>query len=83
MGFLCFRWVGLLVAGHGLESECTQWLQRMGLVAQRHVDLSSPTRDQTHVPCIGRQILNCWTIREVPKLGSSDTEIVSDYPDGP
>ena len=28
-------------------------------------DLSSPTRDQTSVPCIGRQILN-WTTREVP-----------------
>ena len=29
-------------------------------------DLSSPTRDQTHVPCIGRQILNHWTTSEVP-----------------
>ena len=29
-------------------------------------DLSSPTRDRTHVPCIGRQILNHWTTREVP-----------------
>ena len=29
-------------------------------------DLSSLTRDQTHVPCIGRQILNHWTTREVP-----------------
>ena len=31
-------------------------------------DLSSPTRDQTRVPCIGRQILNYWTTREVPRL---------------
>ena len=31
-------------------------------------DLSSPIRDQTHVPCIGRQILNHWTTREVPLL---------------
>ena len=23
------------------------------------------TRDQTHVPCIGRQILNHWTTREI------------------
>ena len=28
-------------------------------------DLSSPTRDQTHRPCIGRQSLNLW---EVPDL---------------
>lgn len=25
---------------------------------------SSRTRDQTYVPCIGKQILNCWTTRE-------------------
>ena len=30
-------------------------------------DLSSPTRDQGHTPYIGRQILNNWTTREVPK----------------
>ena len=29
-------------------------------------DLSSPTRDQTCVPCIGRRILNPWTTRKVP-----------------
>ena len=28
-------------------------------------DLSSPTRDQTCISCIGRQILNHWTTREV------------------
>ena len=28
-------------------------------------DLSSPTRDQTCVPCIPRQILNRWTTKEV------------------
>ena len=28
-------------------------------------DPSSPTRDQTHVPCIGRWILNPWTTRKV------------------
>ena len=38
------------------------WL--MGLVALWHVE-SSLTRDQTHIPCIGRQILNYWTTREV------------------
>ena len=29
-------------------------------------DLSSQARDQTHVPCIGRWILNHWPTREVP-----------------
>ena len=28
-------------------------------------DLSFPTRDQTHIPCIGRQSLNHWTTKEV------------------
>ena len=32
-------------------------------------DLSSPTRDQTHTPYIGRQtLINKWTVREVPGL---------------
>ena len=30
-------------------------------------DPSSPTRDRTCIPCIGRQILNHWTTREVPQ----------------
>ena len=29
-------------------------------------DLSSRIRDQTHIPCIARQILNHWATREVP-----------------
>ena len=33
------------------------------LVALRNVG-SSWTRDRTHVPGLGRQILNCWTTRE-------------------
>ena len=28
-------------------------------------DVSCLTRDQTHIPCIARQILNSWTTREV------------------
>ena len=31
-------------------------------------DHGSPTRGGTHVPCIGRQILNHWSTREVPQL---------------
>ena len=37
----------------------------MGLIAPRHVG-SSWTRDRTRVLCIGRWILNHWTMREVP-----------------
>ena len=36
------------------------WLQGMW-------DLSSQTRDQTCVLCIGRWILNHWTTRQVPQ----------------
>ena len=35
-----------------------------GLVALQYVE-SSWTREQTHVPCIGRQRLNHWTTKEV------------------
>ena len=35
----------------------------MGLVALQHVE-SSQTRDQAHVPYIGRHILNPWTTKE-------------------
>ena len=47
------------------------WL--MGLVAPWHVE-SSQTSDQTCVPCIGRRVLNHWTIRKVliaPLLSNS------------
>ena len=37
----------------------------MGLIAPQHVG-SSRTRDRTHVPCIGRWILNHCATREVP-----------------
>ena len=37
----------------------------MDLVALWHVE-SSQTRDQIHVPCIGRQLLHLWTTKEVP-----------------
>ena len=39
-------------------------MQQMGLIALRHVE-SSQTRDRTHVPCIGRRILNHRTTKEV------------------
>ena len=40
----------------------------MGLVAPHMWDLDSPTRDRSHVPSNGRQILNHWTAREVHKF---------------
>ena len=33
-------------------------------------NLRSLSRDQTHVPCIGRQILNYWTTREIASLSN-------------
>ena len=42
-----------------------QQLWVMGLVASQHVK-SSQTRDKTHVPRIGRRILNHWITREAP-----------------
>ena len=51
-----------------------QQSQRMGLAAPWHVE-SSQTRDQTSVPCIGRQILNHWTTRKVPKPLHFNTKI--------
>ena len=44
-------------------------------------DLSSPTRDRTCVPCIGRRILNHWTTREVPAeaLYSMTTLLTTQY----
>ena len=44
-----------------------QQLWLTGLVAPRHVE-SSQTRAQTHVPCIGRQILNHCATREAQQL---------------
>ena len=34
-------------------------------------DLSFPTRNWTHVPCIARYILNYWTTREAPSHSST------------
>ena len=60
--------MGFSILGHGLGS-CSSWplecrLSTYGLVVSLHLE-SSKTRDGTHVPCIGRQILNHWTTREI------------------
>ena len=57
----CGSWAQQLwLAGSRAQA---QQLWRTGLVAPRHVG-SSRTRAQTHVPCIGRQILNQCATRE-------------------
>ena len=40
---------------------------RLSLVAPCMWDPSSLSRDQAHIPCNERQILNHWTTRKVPK----------------
>ena len=56
-GLQALEHAGSVVAAHGLSCPaCGMW------------DLSSLTRDRTCVPCLGRQILNHWTSREVPKV---------------
>ena len=50
----------------------------MGWVAPRYVK-SSWTRDQTHASCIGRQILNLWTTRDVPVAFYTNLKDI--YPD--
>ena len=43
-------------------------------------DLSFPTRDQTHTPCIGRWSLNPWTTRKVPVRVESNWDLrVTDF----
>ena len=60
------------IVAPGLSSRGTRALEIQGLVVASHGlsclwDLSSPTKDHTHVPCIGRQVLNHRTSGEVPK----------------
>ena len=42
----------------------------VALAAPWQLDLinNSSIRDRTHVPCVGRWILNHWTTKEVPEL---------------
>ena len=56
---------GLSCCGAQAPDVQAQQLWLTGLVAPRHVG-SSQTRARTHVPCIGRQILNHCATREAP-----------------
>ena len=53
--FVCLGLHWVFIAALGLSPVVVRWY--VG---------SSQTRDQTHVPCIGRQILNHWATREIP-----------------
>ena len=75
---------GLLTAVASLAAECmlfsvlAQKLGHMGLVAPQHVE-SSYTRDQIHVPCIGRRILIHFTTRELPVQYILKSELIQNY----
>ena len=67
-GFILVVARRIFTATWGL-SNCNMWVQLLcGMW-----DLSSLTRDQTHISCIGRRILNHWAIREVPDHASLRT----------
>ena len=59
--------VASFVAEHGLWGVWAQQQWHVGLAAPWHVG-SSQTMDQTHVLCIGRQILIHCATRKVPKV---------------
>ena len=61
--FILFSYLAVLGRSCGLQDPS------LVLLSSGMWDFSSPPMDQTHVPCIGRQILNHWTTREVPRLG--------------
>ena len=67
--------VASLTAEPGLRGTWAYSLRHMSLVVMRHVE-SSWTRDWTRVPCIGRQILNHRTSKEVQSL---DLQFYSDF----
>ena len=48
----------------------------LGLVVSQYVE-SSWARDQTCVPCIGRQILNHWTTKVLSFLAQGPLKIMS------
>ena len=64
-----FDWIGFQLWHTGSFLQCaSQVVATCGVNCLVHGiwDLGFPTRDQTHGPCSGRQILNHWVTREVP-----------------
>lgn len=67
------RWLGAQAPGAQAPVAAACWLgsyglNSCGLVALCRVE-SSPTRDQTHIPCVGRQILILLAIFDGPWSG--------------
>ena len=50
-------------------------------LAMSHVDLSSPTRDRTCTPGIGKRSINHWITREVPGITFHNAYTVSKRPE--
>ena len=72
-GLVSFRmdWLDLLVVQVTLKSLLQHHSSKASILQHStYMDLSSPTRDGTNVPCIGRQIRSHWTFRKVPVLFS-------------
>ena len=64
---LLFAVASLIVKHELYRAHRLQYLPHAGLVAPWCVD-SSGTKDRNCVPCIGGQILNHWTTREILSL---------------
>lgn len=56
-------WLQSMVSGMRRLSSCGTWIKYSPMTWSRR----SRSRGGTSVTCIGRQIRNCWTTREVPK----------------
>ena len=68
-GFSCCRAQALGCVGFSSRSPPAQSWWSMGSIPPQQVG-SSQTKDQTRIPCFGRQILNRWTTREVADFTS-------------
>ena len=66
----CFRHLTFFLSLYWICNNITSILCFVFLVSS-HVDISSPTRDQTCTPCIRRQSLNHWTARICFLMSSS------------
>ena len=69
------HYCGLSCCGAQAPDTQAQQLWLTGLVAPRYVG-SSQTRARTHVPCIGRQILNHCATREALPLFSNEKKAI-------
>ena len=71
-GQVLFAACGIFVAGFSLVAVSRQKACGLSSCGTGFIcpaawgNLSSLTRNQTHIPCLGRWNLNHWTLREVP-----------------